>query len=101
VTRPRGYPAPHVASLSDLPRVPHGPGPGSAAPACAATSAEALLIAVADALTACRAAGLDVRLSYDAVLTDVGYVLPDGHAGWTARLRTASPFPLPEPGDDD
>lgn len=96
MTRPRGYPAARVASLADMPQLPSGPGPGSGRHASPAV----LLDNVAAALTACRAAGLDVRLSFDAVLTDVGYVLPDDD-GWTARVRTTSPFPPPTPGDDD
>lgn len=98
MTRPRGHPGGRVSSLADLPRPPAGPGlvSGSGQHADPAR----LLDDVADALTACRAAGLDVRLAYDAVLTDAGYVLPDD-TGWTARVRTSSPFPPPTAGDDD
>lgn len=58
-----------------------------------------LLAGVADALNACRAAGLDVQLRYDAVLTDAGFVLP-ATGGWVVRPRTASPFPPPPAADD-
>ena len=60
--------------------------------------AEVLLTAVAEALTACDAAGYTVKLKHGAVMTRVGYVLPLGD-GWCARTLNWSPF-SPPPGDD-
>ena len=61
--------------------------------------AEGLLGAVADALNACQAAGIDVKLKHGAVMTQLGYVLPIGN-GWAARTRAYTEF-TPPPGDDD
>jgi hypothetical protein len=60
----------------------------------------ALLAAVADALTACQEAGLQVRLKHGAVITRNGYVLPVGDGQWGARTLAYSPF-SPDDDDDD
>lgn len=62
--------------------------------------AEALLGAVAGALTACEEAGIKVKLKHGAVYTRVGYVLPAG-THWVARTLQWSPFSPPEGRDDD
>jgi hypothetical protein len=59
--------------------------------------AQALLGGVADALTACTAAGMTVKLKHGAVMTREGYVLPVDD-GWVARTLQWSPF---SPADDD
>jgi hypothetical protein len=52
----------------------------------------ALLTAVADALTACEAAGLSVKLKHGVVVTSGGYVLP-AEGEWVARTLIWAPFP--------
>jgi hypothetical protein len=54
--------------------------------------ASRLLILVADALTQCGAAGMDVRLKHGAVMTREGYVLPLGDGRWAARTLEWTPF---------
>jgi hypothetical protein len=61
--------------------------------------AEALLGAVADALNACQAVGIEPKLKHGAVMTPFGYVLPIGN-GWGVRTRAYTEF-TPPPGDDD
>ena len=65
-----------------------------------APDAERLLSAVADALTACEAAGIPVKLKHGAVMTPLGYVLPLGDGEWAARTLTWTEFSAP-PGDDE
>jgi hypothetical protein len=62
--------------------------------------AEALLGAVADALTACEAAGIAVKLKHGIVLTRHGYVLPVGES-WVARTLAWTEFTPATEGDDD
>ena len=57
--------------------------------------AERLLGAVADALNACEAAGIEVKPKHGAVITRFGYVLPLGEARWGARTLAYSPFGAP------
>lgn len=61
--------------------------------------AEALLGAVAAALTACERAGVSVKLKHGIVHTREGYVLPVGDR-WVARTMAYTEF-TPAPGDDD
>ena len=63
--------------------------------------AEVLLTAVAEALTACDAAGYAVKLKHGAVMTRVGYVLPLGDGEWCARTLNWSPFSAQASGDED
>jgi hypothetical protein len=60
--------------------------------------AQALLGAVAGALTACEAAGIAVKLKHGIVTSREGYVLPVGER-WVARTLAYTPFT--PPGDDD
>jgi hypothetical protein len=62
--------------------------------------AEALLGAVAGALTACEAAGIAVKLKHGIVLTRHGYVLPVGES-WVARTLAWTEFPPMGDDDDD
>lgn len=64
----------------------------------APTSPAVLLAAVADALNACRAAGLRIRIRHGIPQCEQGLVLdlPDGT--WVARTRAYTPF-APPPGD--
>jgi hypothetical protein len=62
--------------------------------------AERLLGAVADALTACEAAGIAVKLKHGIVVTRNGYVLPVGDA-WVTRTLAYTEFTPPPEGDDD
>ena len=64
------------------------------------SDAEVLLTAVAEALTACEAAGYTVKLKHGAVMTRVGYVLPLGDGEWCARTLNWSPF-SGQAGDDE
>jgi hypothetical protein len=67
-------------------------------------TAAALLQAAADALNACRAAGLDVRVRHGAIECDEGLIIgPLTTAGFVARTRLYEPFPaeLPPGGIDD
>jgi hypothetical protein len=59
--------------------------------------AERLLAAVAEALTACEAAGIEVRLKHGIVVTQAGYVLPVNDR-WVARTLAYTRF---GPADDD
>jgi hypothetical protein len=61
--------------------------------------AESLLGAVAEALTACEAAGIAVKLKHGIVTSREGYVLPVGDQ-WVARTRAYTEF-APPAGDDD
>jgi hypothetical protein len=61
--------------------------------------AEALLGAVAAALTACQAAGIAVKLKHGIVTSREGYVLPVS-GQWVARTRAYTEF-TPPAGDDD
>jgi hypothetical protein len=63
------------------------------------TTPAALLAAVADALNACEAAGMTVKLKHGAVYTREGYVLPVGDHAWAARTLAYTEF-TPPPGDD-
>ena len=54
--------------------------------------ASRLLALVADALTQCGEAGMDVRLKHGAVMTREGYVLPLGDGRWAARTLEWAPF---------
>jgi len=65
-----------------------------------ARTAPALLAAVAQALTACEAAGLKVKLSHGAVATRQGYVVPLGDGRWGARTLVWTEF-SPSGGSDD
>lgn len=58
-----------------------------------------LLPLVADALTACEAAGIAVKLKHGAVMTREGYVLPLGDGKWAARTLAWTEFSPPD--DDD
>jgi hypothetical protein len=66
-----------------------------------APDAEVLLTAVAEALTACDAAGYTVKLKHGAVMTRVGYVLPLGDGEWCARTLNWSPFSAQADDDED
>jgi hypothetical protein len=61
-------------------------------------AAGALLGAAADALNACRAAGMNLRVKHGALQCEEGLVLdlPDG--AWVARTRLYTPF-TPAVGD--
>jgi hypothetical protein len=61
--------------------------------------AERLLGDVAEALTACEAAGVTVKLKHGIVTSREGYVLPVG-GQWVARTRAYTEF-SPAAGDDD
>lgn len=60
-----------------------------------------LLNAVADALNACRNAGMNLKFRHGIAQCDEGLVLdlPDGT--WVARTRQYTPFPAPVGGDLD
>jgi len=60
-----------------------------------------LLTVIAEALTACEAAGITVKLKHGAVMTPLGYVLPLGDGKWGARTLTWTPFSGQPGGDDD
>ena len=64
-----------------------------------------LLAAVADALNACEAAQVPVKLAHGAVLTPVGYVLPvfpDAGERFAVRTMALTEFPVtPDSGDED
>jgi hypothetical protein len=61
--------------------------------------AERLLGAVAEALTACEAAGIAVKLKHGIVVTRNGYVLPVADR-WVARTLAWTEF-TPAGDDDD
>lgn len=63
--------------------------------------AERLLGALADALNACEAAGIEVKPKHGAVITRYGYVLPVGDGQWGARTLAYSPFGVPGPDGGD
>lgn len=63
--------------------------------------AEELLVSVAAALTACDAAGYEVKLKHGAVMTRVGYVLPLGDGEWAARTLNWTEFSVQASGDDE
>ena len=77
-----------------------GPRGADITPSGPVPDAEELLAAVADALTACEAAGYTVKLKHGAVMTRVGYVLPLGDGEWCARTLNWSPF-SGQAGDDE
>ena len=85
---------------SDPIRMLEGPREASITPADPVPDAEELLAAVAEALTACEAAGYTVKLKHGAVMTRVGYVLPLGDGEWCARTLNWSPF-SDQVGDDE
>lgn len=58
----------------------------------------ALLGQVAEALNACEAAGIPVKLKHGIVSTRNGYVLPV-RDGWVARTLAYSPFSPPDDPD--
>jgi hypothetical protein len=60
----------------------------------------ALLGAVAEALNACEAAGITVKLKHGIVSTRNGYVLPLGDGRWGARTLAYSPFGVPGDADE-
>lgn len=60
----------------------------------------ALLVQVAEALNACEAAGVTVKLKHGIVSTRNGYVLPVGDHEWGARTLAYSPFGVPDAADD-
>lgn len=64
---------------------------------------EDLLAQVAGAFNGLAAYGINVNLRYNAVLTDHGYVFPDGDGLWAARMKAGHPEEIPYPyaGDDD
>lgn len=62
--------------------------------------AAALLGAVADALNACEAAGVAVKLKNGAVMTRWGYVLPLGDGRWGARTLAYSLFSAADDADE-
>ena len=66
-----------------------------------APDTEALLSAVADALTACEAAGITVKLKHGAVMTPLGYVLPLGDGKWGARTLVWTEFSAASGDDED
>jgi hypothetical protein len=59
------------------------------------TAAGDLLAAAADALNACHASGLDLRVKHGALQCEEGLILdlPDGT--WVARTRLYTPFAPP------
>ena len=59
-----------------------------------------LLALVAEALTACEAAGITVKLKHGAVMTLLGYVLPLGDGKWGARTLAWTEFSSLSPDDD-
>ena len=77
-----------------------GPRGARDTPAGPVPDAEELLSAVAAALTACEAAGYEVKLKHGAVMTRVGYVLPLGDGEWCARTLNWSPF-SDQAGEDE
>ncbi len=58
-----------------------------------------LLGQVAEALNACEAAGVTVKLKHGIVSTRNGYVLPVGDHEWGARTLAYSPFSPSEAED--
>lgn len=65
---------------------------------------QVLLTAVADALNACEAAGVTVKLAHGAVLTPVGYVLPvypDAGERFAVRTMALTAFPVTADGSDE
>jgi len=62
--------------------------------------AEHLLGAVAEALTACEAAGIAVKLKHGAVNAREGFVFQLADGTWGARTRMYTEF-TPPPGDDE
>ena len=60
-----------------------------------------LLAGLADALNACEAAGLAVKLKHGAVHTRLGFVFEVGDKRWEARTLAYSPFGTPPEADDE
>lgn len=69
------------------------------------TDARRLLSGLADALNACEAGGITVKLAHGAVLTPVGYVLPvypDAGERFAVRTMALTEFPVAaDSGDED
>ena len=65
-----------------------------------APAAERLLSLVAEALTACEAAGMAVKLKHGAVWTEQGYVFHVGEKKWEPRTRAYAEF-SPAGSDDE
>jgi hypothetical protein len=63
-----------------------------------ATSAN-LLQAAAQALTACRDAGINLQVKHGALVCDEGLILPLSDGGFVARTRIYTEFS--RPGDED
>ena len=56
----------------------------------------ALLQAAADALNACRDAGLKLKPRHGALHCEEGLLLPLSDGTWVARTRLYTEFPVPE-----
>lgn len=68
------------------------------------TDAHRLLSCLADALNACEAGGITVKLAHGAVLTPVGYVLPvypDAGERFAVRTMALTEFPVTADGSDE
>lgn len=68
------------------------------------TDAQVLLAALADALNACEAGRIPVRLAHGAVLTPVGYVLPvypGPGERYAVRTMALTEFSAQVPGDGE
>ena len=69
-------------------------------PLAPAPDAHRLLSLVAEALTACEAAGIAVKLKHGAVWTEHGYVLQVGEKTWEPRTLAYTEFSA-QAGDDE
>lgn len=56
------------------------------------TRPTALLVALADTLTACEQVGVSISLKHGVVYTKYGYVLPTRDDGWVARTLVYTEF---------
>ena len=56
------------------------------------STAAAMLGSAADALNACQAAGLGIRLRHGAIQCAEGLILPLPDGKWVARTRLYTPF---------
>lgn len=68
------------------------------------TDAHRLLSCLADALNACEAARITVKLAHGAALTPVGYVLPvypDAGERFAVRTMALTEFPVTQDGSDE
>lgn len=65
-------------------------------------AAHACLADIARALNDLRDIGVPAQLRHGAIMTDCGFVLPDGDGEWTARLKVYDPHmqPVGDPDDD-